>query len=633
MRIQEWIHQLDVGSGARYVRLAVVFFGFLALALLYNLFEYRNLANPEAMDAAQLARNVARGEGFTTQFVRPLSLRLVEQHQMARGILTNDFGLINAGHPDLANPPLYPLVLAGAMRVLPFRFEIPRGRQNRQYQPDLLIALVNQALFLALAILTFRLAARLFDAAVAWGAVIALVGSELLWRFTVSGLPTLLLSNIFVLLVTCLATFERRAREPETPRARLIWLGLGAGLLVGLGALTRYSFGWLIFPVGLFLAVCAPRGRVAVAMSAVLVFLAVLTPWLARNYHWSGTLFGTAGYAAMAEIYPFESDTIQRSLEVPSTESSLADAALRKLLVHALPLLQEQVVTLGGSWLSAFFLVGLLVSFVDPGRNRLRWFLVGAAALFLVAQAMGRTELSAESTVNGENLLVLLAPVVFIFGMALFTTLLDQLPLTFFRAREVVTAAFLVLLCLPLLMALLPPRRNVLAFPPYHPLYIQTMTDWMEKHEMIMGDLPWATAWYGDHLCVWLSLNLSDPKNRNDFYAINDFHRPVRALHLSRETLDKPMMTGLDVYQDRGSWGHFVFGLVQARYDIRQIVGPQGSESGIPEAVQKRVGQRWARALQDVAPASFPLRFTPLGHMLQGQLFLTDRARWAESRR
>jgi hypothetical protein len=158
-----------------------------------------------------------------------------------------------------------------------------------------------------------------------------------------------------------------------------------------------------------------------------------------------------------------------------------------------------------------------LVPFVDPGRNRLRWFLVGAAALFLVVQAMGKTELSAESPVNGENLLVLLAPVVFIFGMALFTTLLDQLPLTFFRAREVVTAAFLVLLCLPLMLTLLPPRRNVHAFPPYHPLYIQTMSGWMEKHEMIMGDLPWATAWYGDHPCVWLSLNLRIRGTRTTF--------------------------------------------------------------------------------------------------------------------
>jgi len=628
MRIQEWIHQLEVGNGARYVRLAVVFFGFLALALLYNLFEYRNLANPESMDAAQLARNVARGEGFTTQFIRPLSLRLVEQHQMARGNLTNDFGRIDSGHPDLANPPLYPLVLAGAMRVLPFRYEIPRGRQYEHYQPDLLIALVNQALFLALAILTFRLAVGLFDAAVAWGAVIALVGSELLWRFSVSGLPTLLLSNIFVLLVICLASFERWARASDVPRGRLIWLGLGAGLLVGLGALTRYSFGWLIIPVGFFLAVYAPRGRVAVSMSAVLVFLTVLTPWLARNHHWSGTWFGTAGYAAMAEIYPFKSDEIQRSLEVPGTESSLADAALRKLLVHAPPLLQEQVLTLGGGWLTAFFLVGLLVPFVDPGRNRLRWFVVAAVALFVVVQAIGKTELSAESPVNGENLLVLLAPVVFVFGMALFTTLLDQLPLTFFRAREVVTAAFLALLCLPLLLTLLPPRRNIHAFPPYHPLYIQTMTEWMEKNEMIMGDLPWATAWYGDHLCVWLSLNFSAPRHQNDFYAINDSHRPVRAVHLSRATLDQPMTMGLDVNQDQVSWERFASGLLHAHSDIRRLVGPRGSESGMPASVRTQLNERWARTFKELAPSGFPLRQAPLSYLERGELFLTDHARW-----
>ena len=93
MRLQEWIHRMEVGTGTRYVRLAVVVFGFLALALLYNLFEYRNLANPEAMDAAQVARNVARGEGFTTRFVRPLSLHLVEAHQRSRSHRTNDFGM------------------------------------------------------------------------------------------------------------------------------------------------------------------------------------------------------------------------------------------------------------------------------------------------------------------------------------------------------------------------------------------------------------------------------------------------------------------------------------------------------------------------------------------------------------
>ena len=41
--------------------------------LLYNLREFRNLATPEAMDAAQLARNLAEGKGYTHAFHRPFA--------------------------------------------------------------------------------------------------------------------------------------------------------------------------------------------------------------------------------------------------------------------------------------------------------------------------------------------------------------------------------------------------------------------------------------------------------------------------------------------------------------------------------------------------------------------------------
>lgn len=632
MRLQEWIHRMEVGGGTRYVRLAVAVFGFLALTLLYDLFEYRNLAHAEAMDAAQVARNVARGQGFTTRFVRPLSLHLVEQHQQSVGRRTNDFGMLDHGHPDLANPPLYPLLLAGAMKVLPFEPEIPRGRQYRHYQPDLLISLVNQTLFLVLTVLTFRLAVRLFDNAVAWGSVIALAGSHLLWEFSISGLSTMVLLNLFVLVAICLTAIERRARETQEQdqRGRLILLGLTTGVLVGLGALTRYSFGWLIIPVCVFLAVYVPRGRVLVPLSAILAFLVLFTPWLARNHSLSGTLFGTAGYACMEDIYPLKSDEIERSLATPATEGNPADAGLRKLMVN-LPLLLQEVVSLGESWLMPFFLVGLLVPFVDPGRNRLRLFLVAALLLWLVVQALGRTGRSVDSPVNGENLSVLLVPVVFIFGMALFMTLLDQLPLTFFRARELVTVGFLLLLCLPLILSLLPPRRIIHAFPPYHPLYIQTLCGWMEEDELMMGDLPWANAWYGDRQCVWLTRRLSDSRHEDDFYAVNDRHKPIRALHFSHETLDQPMLTEFYADQDQGTWGHFTFGLLQTHGKIVQTLTRNTKDGAVNRSVHLEIETLWRRTFRELAPDGFPLQQCPLSYVKAGQLFLTDRNRWSLS--
>ena len=48
-----------------------------------------------------------------------------------------------------------------------------------------------------------------------------------------------------------------------------------------------------------------------------------------------------------------------------------------------------------------------------------------------------------------------------------------------------------------------------------------------------MSDVPWAVAWYGQRQCVWLTLNAQD-----DFFAINDYLKPVQALYLTPETMD-----------------------------------------------------------------------------------------------
>ena len=122
-RIQALIHSGEVGGGSRllrYVMLAVMVF---ALVFFYDLRAYHNFNSPEAMDAAQVARNLAEGRGYSTDFIRPFSLYLVQQHnraaQSGQGTATNlvDAAQLNTPHPDLANPPLYPTVLAGLFKI------------------------------------------------------------------------------------------------------------------------------------------------------------------------------------------------------------------------------------------------------------------------------------------------------------------------------------------------------------------------------------------------------------------------------------------------------------------------------------------------------------------------------------
>ena len=164
----------------------------------------------------------------------------------------------------------------------------------------------------------------------------------------------------------------------------------------------------------------------------------------------------------------------------------------------------------------------------------MRYFLLMCLGVFIVVQALGRTQLSDESPeVNSENLLVLLAPLVFIYGVSFFFTFLDQMKLAVPQLRYVVIAAFVALSCLPMIFALLSPKVLPVVYPPYYPPDIQQTAGWMKENELMMSDVPWAVAWYGHRQCVWLTLNAQD-----DFFAINDNLKPVQALYLTPKTMD-----------------------------------------------------------------------------------------------
>src|SRR5262245_54168890 len=126
--IQDTIHKLEVAGGTRYLRIGLVAIVVIGATVFYNYRCFRNMGTQEAMDSAQLARNIATGKGYTTQFIRPFSMFLLRQQnekRMPPGTRLGELTKINDRHPDIANAPVYPVVLAGLMKILPFRFAIP----------------------------------------------------------------------------------------------------------------------------------------------------------------------------------------------------------------------------------------------------------------------------------------------------------------------------------------------------------------------------------------------------------------------------------------------------------------------------------------------------------------------------
>lgn len=583
--LQELIHSIEEGAGARVMKWVGFAVAFIALAVAYDLRGWRNFSSPEAMDAAQVARNLAEGRGFTTQFIRPASLYLLG-NKVGAGSLTN-------AHPDLANAPAYPALLAGAMRVLPLNYQIPADDQTRIFQPEQAIAWVNQGLFFLALLLAWRLARTLFDPLVAWLSTAVLLGADVLWRFSISGLPTMLALVLLLLLAHVLAAAERGGREETWGAARLYLAAFVAGALAGALGLTRYGLAVLVLPVMFFFNICFnPRG-LSLGMAALIGFGAVMTPWLLRNHELSGRLFGTAGLAAYQTTDRFPADRLERLLnpENDLTHEDLRQVGLDELFYKMgdrLPgILQNDLPRLGGSWVTGLFLAALLVPFRNPSLARLRLFTLMCLPFLAVVQALGQTRLTALSPdVNGENLLVVLAPLVFILGVGMFVVLLDQLELPPFAGRGIVIGAFLVVMCAPMLFTLGRTPRPPMAYPPYHPQVIQERAGWLDGRELMMSDMPWAVAWYGRRDCVWLPANVAE-----GFHALNAV-RPVNALYLTALTLDQRLVSEMIEGEDR-VWGDFA-----------------------ANAVVKRE-----------IPDNFPLKFA-FAEGFPFQLFLADRERW-----
>src|ERR1035437_9231416 len=150
--LHDILHKLEVGTGTRYLRVGLIVLVVIVLAAVYNFRGYRNMSTQEAMDMAQLGRNIAQGKGYTTLFIRPFSIYLVKTRNLEKGGApqvgkTADLAEVRGMHPDLANPPVYPVVLAALMKILPFNYTAsstkPFWRNNSKFwrfQPDFLIA-------------------------------------------------------------------------------------------------------------------------------------------------------------------------------------------------------------------------------------------------------------------------------------------------------------------------------------------------------------------------------------------------------------------------------------------------------------------------------------------------------------
>lgn len=261
---------------------AVFYAVLIGMALIEVFVTFRGLRSAAGMEQAQVARELARGNGWTTKCVRPAAWKQVLE---ARPETPPD------AMPSTSLPPLPSLLLAPLFKLMPSAWAFQPERDGVVYALDRVVAVVGVAALLLMVLNLHGLARELFDEKVAVVTALAVGFAKPLWDLAVSGSPRMLLAlELVVALRLVLAVVRRQESGAATGR---LALGLGA-VLAAMGATHGLGWAWAALVLG-WLVWVLPRpavGRLLGLVGAPVV--AVLALWAARNWSVTGDLLGTA---------------------------------------------------------------------------------------------------------------------------------------------------------------------------------------------------------------------------------------------------------------------------------------------------------------------------------------------------
>ncbi len=451
----------------------------LALLLLYLIFmfgQFKGLADTNALDYAQIARNLARGEGFTTQFIKPLSL--------TRSLRISQ-------HPDVTYPPLHPWITSLFMRML--------GPNQRA------AALACGVPFLLSVPLVFILGLWLFDYRTAWLAVGLYVTSMATLGYSISGLEVSLLTLLFIGLVMVLYQYGQALQRRQ-------WLAAGAGLLLGLIYLTKYIWVLSLIPVLIYLYYSTlRRQRSRTLLTVVAVLFVVIIPWCFRMYAVTGNpFFSWRWYETTMLTRSNPGMTLYRSfpeqLETLPTHIIRHPVEIYEKVRSGVGRLYLTLNNLGGPYVTAFFIVAILVPLGTRNFERIRYLLYGTYAIIFLALVIVQP---------GGRLLYPLAPLITLiaagFFLRIFRPLVQNMgPREQIRYTVIAVGALLIVHTVPLGISLTERTR------PGEEPQGRIMERWSREAAGLAGagpiitDVPWLLAWHGDIPAIWLPRSTED---------------------------------------------------------------------------------------------------------------------------
>ena len=529
--------------------LATIVAGLLCWGIYYSR-QYEGLVTIDALDQAQVARHFYRGEGFTTGFIKPVS------------ILRGETGI---NGPDLYNSPIPISLISIFFKIMePNDLAVLGNSIFWAFLTGLLLFIFTRLLFrnLFLALLTFLM--YMFNPGVL--------------ESTFSGLPISFV-GFTLLLLTVFYYFRNRSS--------IIWTA-SLGILAGILFLSEFDFLFLSLLIG-FLVVYDSKGKRSLhALAFAIPYLLVIFPWLIRNGIVAGNPLATLrwfDFKIYSLLYP--GNMVARDYNPALFTTTLPITIFWNKFLRFNRLMYLLWPSLSHSILVPFFLGGVLLHYNDGRWARVIRFAVLLFFCQLILIAAG----------NGDFArLLYFMPLVIIGGVAAFLQLLGNIglspktvggdsrrsgrmtdipdaakqllepsaassqgamryaPCAMRKKYWIVISIFFFLTIFPGVITLiygLPEQRYVsTAFTKDEATLMkgsksmEKIQSLMKEDEVVVSDIPWAIAWYANRSAIWIPWEIDQMK------AIKNKVRNIRFLHLTPMIFKYPDIENVDGWRE-----------------------------------------------------------------------------------
>lgn len=531
-RVQWFVHTLEQGPGWAWLNRVLVSVVIAGVAVLWLMVKFSGFNTPEAMDQAQIGRQIAEGNGYTTTYARPLAMRL----------MLDRTGKCPVPLPDVSQPPLGPLINAAVFKITRTDFAFPPGEM---VSPDEDAITTSSFVFFAGALLLgYLLLRQLFNPILAALATSMAAGTNLLWQFTFSGLPQM--AMLFFFNGALLALFKALEAQAAGRRRRALGLVTAASFCLALVTLGNI-IGAAMF-AGFFAFVLAGfRPATRFAAAALAAYVIPLLPWAWHNWQALRNPFGLVFYELRR---PAGSDPLALLADFEPVLRFHWSDFLQNVASQLLAVMGNFPSYMGANLVAGSFFFALFMQIHSRWATaQFRW----AVFLTWLGATAGMAVLGSGEPVSSNQLQVLFIPVMTGYGLAFLLSMWNRLEIVQPVLRLLFVVLLFALVSIPLVLGLLNQGRRV-NWPPYLPPMMVRFEQWLDPGEAMASDIPWATAWYAKRTSLLL------PASVEQFELINGeklLGKPLVAMYLT------PFSGGARAYSDvvngrYSEWARFI---------------------------------------------------------------------------